>query len=163
MIPVLAAAFIVAAAIVAAAYLVAAELRAAREQVSRGRALTILQAFASGIEAARADPRALLVWQPLAQAVRTLFPDECASLDAAAVQRWPIASPSTAGGAVSYQSERSLRLVGQSRCGLDLEWLGYRFEALAAATIQNRAFIAGSIVNDDAGRELHPRGNPAFC
>ena len=92
MIPVLAAAFIVAAAIVAAAYLVAAELRAAREQASRGRALTILQAFAPGIEAARADPRALLVWQPLAQAVRKLFPDECASLDAASGSSFPFSA-----------------------------------------------------------------------
>jgi hypothetical protein len=88
LIPVLAA-FIVAAAIVAGAYLVAAELRGAREQATRSRALTILQAFAPGIEASRADPRALLVWQPLAQAVRKLFPEECASLDAAAGGSFP--------------------------------------------------------------------------
>jgi len=88
LIPVLAA-LIVAAAIVAAAYLVTAELRAAREQASRDRALTILHAFAPGIEAARADPRALLVWQPLARTARKLFPAECSALDAAAGGSFP--------------------------------------------------------------------------
>jgi hypothetical protein len=83
------AALIGAAAIVAAAYMIAAELRAAREDAARGRTLTILQAFAPGIEAARADPRALLVWQPLARAVRQLFPAECSALDAAAGGSFP--------------------------------------------------------------------------
>ena len=83
------AALIVAAAIVLAAFRITAEIRAGREAAARGRALTILQAFAPGIEAARADPRAMLVWHPLAGAVRRLFPDECATLDSAAGHAFP--------------------------------------------------------------------------
>jgi hypothetical protein len=83
------AALIVAAAIAVASLRIAAEIRAGREAAARGRALTILQAFAPGLEAARADPRALLVWYPLAAAVRRLFPSECAILDGAAGHVFP--------------------------------------------------------------------------
>jgi hypothetical protein len=83
------AALIFAAAIGGAAFVIATELRAARAEATRTRALTILQAFAPGIEAARADPRALLVWQPLSRAVRQLFPTECAALDQAAGGSFP--------------------------------------------------------------------------
>ena len=65
------------------------ELRAAREERAGARAVAILQTFAPAIEAARSDPRALLLWHPLAQAVRQLFPVECAELDKAAGQRFP--------------------------------------------------------------------------
>ena len=83
------AALIVAAAVGAAAFVIATELRAARAEATRARALTILQTFAPGIEAAQADPRAMLVWQPLARAVRQLFPSECAALDKAAGGSFP--------------------------------------------------------------------------
>jgi len=83
------AAFVVAAATLAAAFVIVAELRAARMDATRLSALTILQTFAPGIEAARADPRALLVWHPLARAVRQLFPTECAALDRAAGGSFP--------------------------------------------------------------------------
>ena len=83
------AALIVAAAIGAAAFVIATELRAARDEATRARALTILQTFAPGIEAAQADPRAMLVWQPLARAVRQLFPSECMALDKGAGGSFP--------------------------------------------------------------------------
>ena len=83
------AALIVAAAIGAAAFVIATEVRAARADATRTRALTILQLFAPGIEAARADPRALLVWHPLGRAVRHLFPIELAALDKAAGGSFP--------------------------------------------------------------------------
>jgi hypothetical protein len=134
LIPVLAA-FIVAAAIVAAAYLVAAELRAAREQASRGRALTILQAFAPGIEAAGADPRALLVWQPLARAVRKLFPDECAALDAAA------------GGSFPFSRDQ----VQAAHARWTTEWLAW--ERAHDAEYKDRAAVAE--------HELAASGTPA--
>ena len=38
------------------------------------------------------DPRALLVWQPLAMTARRMFPDECATLDAAAGATFPFDS-----------------------------------------------------------------------
>lgn len=65
------------------------ELRVDRDEAARDRALAILRTFAPGIEAARADPRALLVWHPLARAVRHLFPVECSALDAASGAPFP--------------------------------------------------------------------------
>jgi hypothetical protein len=76
------AAAIVAAAIVFAAQQIVGELRRTREDAARSRALTVAQMFAPGIAAAQADPRALLVWQPLAKATRQLFPVEFSTLDA---------------------------------------------------------------------------------
>ena len=86
---VLAAAIVLAVVVGLAARLIAGEIRTAREEAARGRALAILQTLVPGIQAARSDPRALIVWQPLAQAVRQLFPAECASLDRAAGGRFP--------------------------------------------------------------------------
>jgi hypothetical protein len=86
---VLLAALIVAVAIVVAAYRIVGELRASREDAARERALTIVRTFAPGVEAARADPRALLAWHPLARTVRQLFPTECSRLDAAAGGSFP--------------------------------------------------------------------------
>jgi hypothetical protein len=86
---VLIAAVIVAGAVWIAAQQIVSELRAARDDVARGRTLAILQAFAPGIGAAQADPRALLVWQPLARAARQAFPAECAALDKAAGGTFP--------------------------------------------------------------------------
>jgi hypothetical protein len=83
------AALIVGASIVAAAYRIVSEIRITREDAVRARALTILRTFAPGMEAARSDPRALLVWLPLARAVRQLFPSECSTLDAAAGGSFP--------------------------------------------------------------------------
>jgi hypothetical protein len=80
---------IVAAAVWIAAQQIVSELRATRDDIARGRTLAILQAFAPGIGAAQADPRALLVWQPLARAARQVFPAECAALDKAAGGTFP--------------------------------------------------------------------------
>jgi hypothetical protein len=81
--------FIVAAAVAWAARHVVAELRAAREDASRDRAATLLKLFAAAKAAAQADPRAYLVWQPIAQVARQLFPDESAALDRAAGGPFP--------------------------------------------------------------------------
>lgn len=83
------AALIVAAAIGLAAFRIAAEMRAVREDAARERALAILQLVAPGIDAVRSDPRALLVWHPISQTVRRLYPSECAALDAAAGGPFP--------------------------------------------------------------------------
>ena len=83
------AALIVAAAVVWAALAIAREIASAREAASRGRSLHLLELFTHGIAAADADPRALLVWQPIAQAARRLFPDECTALDRAAQSAFP--------------------------------------------------------------------------
>jgi hypothetical protein len=60
-----------------------AEAAAERAEGQRGRQLAILNAFVPAIAAARADPRAILVWQPMARTARTLFPDEFAAIDRA--------------------------------------------------------------------------------
>ena len=83
------AALIVAAAIAWGAHAIAREIAAAREAASRGRALQILAVFAPAVSAADADPRALLVWQPIARTARQLFPDEFAALDRASGLPFP--------------------------------------------------------------------------
>ena len=80
----------VAAAIVWAAVRIAGELRAARAgSGSSERVTTLLAVFAPAVAAAQQDPRAILVWQPMAQAARNLFPDEFAALDRAAGAAFP--------------------------------------------------------------------------
>jgi hypothetical protein len=86
---VVAAAVVVAIAIAWGALLVAREVRAARDEAARARALAVVQLFAPAIAAANADPRSLLVWQPLARAARGLFPAEFASLDQASGSTFP--------------------------------------------------------------------------
>ena len=66
-----------------------------RELRGRGRddllpgTVQLLQTFAPGIAAAQSDPRAVLVWQPLAQTARKMFPAEFAALDRAAGGDFP--------------------------------------------------------------------------
>jgi hypothetical protein len=74
---------IVAGAVLLGAALIAREMRVAREEAARGRAAAIIQLFAPALEAVRDDPRVLLVWQPLARAVRQLYPVESAAVDRA--------------------------------------------------------------------------------
>lgn len=85
------AAAVVAAAILLGARIVAKALDAARDQARRANALTMMAAFAPGLEATRTDPRAFLVWQPLARTARAMFPEEFALLDRAAGARFPFA------------------------------------------------------------------------
>jgi hypothetical protein len=65
------------------------ELAAARDEAVRARMLTILQLLAPGLAAAQSDPRALLVWQPIARTARGLFPEEFARIDRAAGSAFP--------------------------------------------------------------------------
>ena len=67
----------------------AAEAAAARGEAKRTRELTILDVFAPAIAAATADPRTIIVWQPVAQAARTLFPDEFSAIDRALGSAFP--------------------------------------------------------------------------
>lgn len=82
------AALIIAAAVVWAALRIGAALQAALPQTG-GRTLELMAMFAPGVSAAAGDPRALLVWQPLARTARKLFPVEFATLDAAAGGPFP--------------------------------------------------------------------------
>jgi hypothetical protein len=83
------AALVVAAAVAWSAIQVVAELKAKKEDASRARLLDVFATFVPAASAAVEDPRALLVWEPLARMGRTLFPGEFAQLDRAAGTRFP--------------------------------------------------------------------------
>jgi len=68
---------------------VVVELRTWRDEAARARTLALVALFAPGLTAAQQDPRALLVWHPLAKMVRELFPAECAALDRASGAPFP--------------------------------------------------------------------------
>jgi hypothetical protein len=87
---------ILAAAIVGAAVVFAAVLVSRSRGANAGtagddnaRRLQVLALFAPGVAAAAEDPRALLVWLPLASTARALFPDDFAAIDRAAGGRFP--------------------------------------------------------------------------
>lgn len=83
------AALVVGAAVVWGAVQVVSELKATREDAARARLLEIFTTFAPAAGAATEDPRAVLVWEPLARMARALFPDELARLDRAAGSPFP--------------------------------------------------------------------------
>ena len=80
---------IVAAVVYWAAQQIVAELKSARDEAARTRTLALLELFAPGLAATSTDPRALLVWQPLAVAARQMYPSEFAALDRAANATFP--------------------------------------------------------------------------
>jgi hypothetical protein len=83
-------ALIVAAAVVWAGWRVGVEFRASRGGGASDERLTALLAlFAPALVSTQRDPRAFLVWQPIARAARQLFPGEFARLDAAAGSTFP--------------------------------------------------------------------------
>jgi hypothetical protein len=86
------AALVVAGALGWAATAIARELKASREESSRARTLEVLTAFAPGVAAAAADPRSLLVWQPIAAAARKAVPEVFAALDRGAGSTFPFSS-----------------------------------------------------------------------
>jgi hypothetical protein len=77
------------AAIVSAAVILGAFIVSRSRGGDGARRLELLVLFAPGVAAAAQDPRALLVWQPLAATARALFPDDFAALDRAAGARFP--------------------------------------------------------------------------
>ncbi len=133
---VLVAALIVAAAVIAAAFRIAAALQGARPDAARGRALDLLVLFAPAVAAADADPRAILVWQPLARMARQMFPEELAELDAAA------------GGAFPFSQDR----LQSAHAQWTSDWLGWErthdaeYKLKAAVVEQEMTAPGGSLV-----------------
>jgi len=82
-------AVVVAGAVAWAGWWIAREARTAREEDARARVLRLIALFSPGIGAVLDDPRALLIWQPLAATARTLFPAEFAALDRAWGRSFP--------------------------------------------------------------------------
>jgi hypothetical protein len=72
--------------------LVTRETRASRAEAAKSNALELIGLFAPGIAAAAEDPRALLVWQPLAAAARKVAPEQFQALDAAAGSTFPFSN-----------------------------------------------------------------------
>jgi hypothetical protein len=68
---------------------IAAELKAACDQAARARVATMMQMFGPAMSEATRDPRALLVWYPLAKIARATDPDVFAALDRAAQGTFP--------------------------------------------------------------------------
>ena len=88
MLPLLSA-IIVAAAVLWAGQRIAGALRSGRDD---GQSVTLLTVFAPAVAAAVSDPRAVLAWQPLAAAARTLYPKEFADLDRAFGSTFPFST-----------------------------------------------------------------------
>ena len=107
---------------------------AARGDAARGRTLTILQTLEPSLEAARTDPRSLLVWHPLAGVIRRLFPAESAALDEAAGAPFPF-PPDT---------------IHAAHAQWTADWLAWEgvhdaeYKSRAAAAEQQRADSGGS-------------------
>jgi len=60
---------------------IVAELKSARDEAARTRAAMLMELFARGKSETSRDPRALLVWYPLAKMARALDPEMFASFD----------------------------------------------------------------------------------
>lgn len=86
---IIAAALIVSAAVLAAAFQIATAVQASRPDPTRARALELLAMFAPALSAAAGDPRAILVWQPLARMARQMCPEAFALIDQAAGGAFP--------------------------------------------------------------------------
>jgi hypothetical protein len=83
-------AIIVAAAVLWAGQRIAGALQ--RPGRDNGQSVTLLTVFAPAVAAAVSDPRAVLAWQPLAAAARTLYPKEFADLDRAFGSTFPFST-----------------------------------------------------------------------
>src|SRR5262245_4654553 len=82
-------ALVIAAAVAWGSMQGAAALKARNSDSSRARLLEIFATFAPASSAAAEDPRAILVWEPLARTARRLFPEEFEQLDRAAGVAFP--------------------------------------------------------------------------
>jgi hypothetical protein len=125
-------ALIVAAAVIVAAFRIAAALQVPPD-ATRARALDLLALFAPAVGAAAADPRAILVWQPLARMARQMFPSEFAQLDAAA------------GGAFPFSQDR----LQAAHAQWTTDWLGWERThdaeyKLRAAVVEQEMTAAGA-------------------
>jgi hypothetical protein len=76
----------------AATIAILAGIETARDEAARGRAIALMAMFAPALDAVERDPRALLVWEPLARSARTLSPDDMAAVDRAFGAAFPFSA-----------------------------------------------------------------------
>src|SRR4051812_50012894 len=99
----------VAAAIVWAGWRIGVDVRASRGGgANDDRLAALLALFAPALVSAQQDPRAFLVWQPIARTARRLFPSEFARLDDAAGTTFPFFSAQIGAAA----AQRNAALLG---------------------------------------------------
>jgi hypothetical protein len=128
------AAILIAAAVTLSVGQIVGEMRAAREDARRGRTLSIVALFGPAVSAVQDDPKALLVWQPLASTIRRLFPEECASLDTAAGSSFPF----------------SADVIAAAHARWTADWLAW--ERIHDATYKLKSAEAEEQVDTPAGR-----------
>lgn len=116
-----------------------AEMKAAHVEAARARAVALMQMFAPAIAAATSDPRALLVWHPLAQTARKIFPVEFSTLDTAA------------GGTFPFSRQQ----VQAAHARWTADWLAW--ERTHDAEYKLKAAEAEHAVNADASPVLRAR------
>ena len=86
---VLLAALLVSGAVVWTGFRIATEVQRSRPDPVRRRVVELLAMFAPAVDAAAADPRAILVWQPIARIARQMFSEEFRLIDEAAGGSFP--------------------------------------------------------------------------
>jgi hypothetical protein len=128
------AAILIAAAITVSLWQIVSEMRVAREDARRARTLSIVALFGPAVSAVQGDPKALLVWQPLASTIRRLFPEECASLDTAAGSSFPF----------------NADMISTAHARWTADWLAW--EGTHDATYKLKAAEAEEQVDTPAGR-----------
>ena len=128
------AAIVIAVAITVSLGQIVRELRAAREDARRARSLSIVTLFGPAVAAVQDDPKALLVWQPLASTIRRLFPEECASLDTAAGSSFPF----------------SADVIAAAHARWTTDWLAW--ERIHDATYKLKTAVAEQELESPSGR-----------
>jgi hypothetical protein len=130
------AALVVAAAIAWGCRQVASEISKAGEGAVGARTLQVLQTFATAAGEAARDPRAVLIWEPLARTARQLLPDEFARLDRAS------------GGSFPFNADR----IEAAHAQWTADWLAWEqthdaeYKLKAAAAEEDLARTEGSRV-----------------
>ena len=126
-------ALFVSAAVVWAGLRIATAVQASRPDPTRARALELMAMFAPALSAADGDPRAILVWQPLARMARQMDPEAFAVIDQAA------------GGAFPFSHDR----VQSAHAQWTADWLAWERThdaeyKLRAAVVEQEIAAAGT-------------------
>ena len=126
-------ALFVSAAVVWAGLRIATAVQASRPDPTRARALELMAMFAPALSAADGDPRAILVWQPLARMARQMCPEAFAVIDQAA------------GGAFPFSHDR----VQSAHAQWTADWLAWERThdaeyKLRAAVVEQEIAAAGT-------------------
>ena len=124
---------VVATAIGGAAAQILSEMKRSRQAELRARQLAIVALFAPALARVQDDPKALLIWQPLAKTLRAQFPEELTALDAAAGATFPFSKDALADAHAKWTTE----------------WLAW--EATHDATYKLKASQAQQELQDNAG------------